>query len=329
MLTANEVKVENKLIVIKPQEDFGLIGCSQFIQSVISKIKKVAIYDQPVLITGETGTGKDVVANAIVEAGRKRKKLVKVNCGAIPASLFQSEILGASPGAYTGITRMRKGYVREASGGILFLDEIGDLSKQVQAALLRVVDNKEVSPLGSDETENVDIKIISATNKNLEEMIKNGEFREDLYERLRVTHIHLLPLRQRKEDIPVLIDYFFNYIEKKYSIEKGAFGDYGIDQFKERAMNYNWPNNIRELKNQVENSLICGTIDIPQKNKLVTFNGEDYSLKTAEKNAIVRALVAVKGIQKDAAQLLGISRRAVCYKIERHKIDIKKLKTKI
>jgi transcriptional regulator with PAS, ATPase and Fis domain len=205
-----------------------------------------------VLITGESGTGKEVVAKEIHKlSNRKDKAFITVNCGAIPEGIIESELFGHVKGSFTGATENRKGYFEAASGGTIFLDEIGELPLQTQVKFLRVIENGEYMKVGGNRTEKVDVRIIAATNKNLEQLIQNNSFREDLYYRLRSINISIPPLRERKGDIKILFDSFINQFTKRNSIEfKGI-----TNEAMEYISNYNWPGNVRQLKNFTESLL--------------------------------------------------------------------------
>ncbi|MDA8791602.1 sigma-54 dependent transcriptional regulator [Bacteriovoracaceae bacterium] len=224
--------------------------------SVISKLAKVST---PVLIRGESGTGKELVAKAIHYNGpRKDEKFVTINCGAIPENLIESELFGHEKGAFTGATERKLGKFQYASGGTLFLDEIGDISQAMQVKLLRVLQEKQFTPIGSNRVVNVDVRIIAASHKPFEEMIKEGTFREDLFYRLNVLPVYLPPLRERKSDLPHLIGYYIDYFNSVHNLE--------IKKLNEEATklleNYDWPGNIRELRNVIEHCFIMESSEV-------------------------------------------------------------------
>lgn len=231
-----------------------VIGAKHGLKGIMKMVHQVAHLESPVLLLGETGTGKEVIANAIYNLSlRKEAPFIKVNCGAIPASLLDSELFGYEKGAFTGAISRKRGRIERAQGGTLFLDEIGELSAEAQIRLLRVIQSKEIDRLGGDETIKIDIRIIAATHRNLEEMMKQKKFRADLFFRLRVFPITIPPLRDRKEDIPDLVSHF---ILKKAREMKLAMIPSPSSDTMERLMEYHWPGNIRELENAVERSLI-------------------------------------------------------------------------
>lgn len=241
-----------------------IIGKEHGLKHVMNMVKHVAEHDSPVLILGETGVGKDAIANAIHSASsRSEGSLITVNCGAIPHSLLDSELFGHEKGAFTGALSQKRGRFERANGGTIFLDEIGELPAEAQVRLLRVLQNREIERVGGIKTIPVDIRIIAATNRNLEEMVRNGQFREDLWFRLNVFPIMIPPLRARKEDIPDLVDYFLH--KKSRSLKLGKFPQLANGAI-EQLTHYHWPGNIRELENVVERALILG------KNSPVTFN---------------------------------------------------------
>ncbi len=236
----------------------SIIGNSPAIHQAIDILKQVAPTDATVLLTGESGVGKEVFATAIHEnSDRSSGAFVKVNCGALPESLLESELFGHEKGAFTGATTKRKGRFELANGGTIFLDEIGDISPQVQVKLLRVLQEREFERIGGEETITTDIRIITATNKNLLESIKQGTFREDLYYRLNVVEINIPPLRERAEDIPELMMHFLKQISNKYNKTINGF-DSDVLQ---KLLEYQWPGNIRELQNAIETAVVLSTTD--------------------------------------------------------------------
>jgi two-component system NtrC family response regulator len=291
---------------------------------------RAAQSEASILVTGESGTGKEVVANIIHHSStRKDKSFVKVNLSAIPPTLIEAELFGAVKGAYTGAIQTRKGKFEEADGGTLFLDEIGELPFDLQVKLLRALQEREITKLGSNTPTKVDIRLISATNQNLEELVRQKKFREDLYFRLNVIDIHLPPLRQRKEEIPHLIDLFikkFNRREHKQivSVSKDAIN---------LLMKYHYPGNIRELENIVERAVVLsrgdtlGTKDMPVflNENLEETHHDSFAdstlplperLNIIEKNIILHTLKKNGNNQSRAAQELGISESGLRYKIQ-------------
>ncbi len=240
----------------------SIIGRSAAIQRVFEMVDRVAPTDVSVLIQGESGTGKELIAREIHRrSARKSMPFVAINCAALPDSLIESELFGHEKGAFTGAVARRTGKFELADGGTLFLDEIGDMAPATQAKVLRVLEGRQFEPLGSHETREVDVRIICATNRDLRQAIASGEFREDLYYRIHVVHLDLLPLRERKEDIPLLLAYFGKGFADKYRIEWCGFTPAATQVL----LTYPWPGNIRELRNLVESSVVLsikGSIDV-------------------------------------------------------------------
>jgi transcriptional regulator with GAF, ATPase, and Fis domain len=265
---ARNRKLEQTLREIRNR--IQIIGQSASFLEAMKKVRDYARTDFPVLITGESGTGKDLVAMALHNlSSRKDKPFVVQNCSAIPETLLESELFGYKKGAFTGASDDKTGLLMAATGGTVFLDEIGDMSRLLQSRLLRVIQNKEIKPLGESNTHKIDIRIISATNKNLNEAVKEKTFREDLYYRLNVLPLHLPPLRERKNDIPLLLKYFI----KRESLELGHFQKRISDEALSCLVDYRWPGNIRELENFVKYILstvdgdMVGVTDLPDNYK--------------------------------------------------------------
>ncbi|MFZ8999934.1 MAG: sigma-54-dependent transcriptional regulator [Bacteriovoracaceae bacterium] len=232
------------------------VGESDVMQKVFNVISKLAKVNTPVLIRGESGTGKELVAKAIHYNGpRKDEKFVTINLAAIPDDLIESELFGHEKGAFTGATERKAGKFQYADGGTIFLDEIGDISPSMQVKLLRVLQEQSFTPVGSNRNVQVDVRIIAASHKPFEEMIKNKEFREDLFYRLNVLPVYLPPLRERKSDIPYLVNYYLNYFNSHHHMDIDAVSDEAIEILK----NYSWPGNIRELRNVIEHAFIIET----------------------------------------------------------------------
>ncbi len=302
-----------------------IIGKSKKMQKIYRLIQKCSENDATVLIRGESGTGKELVAHAIHEhSARAHKPFVTVNCAALPETLLESELFGYEKGAFTGATQRRIGKFELAGGGSIFLDEIGDINLATQAKLLRVLQNKEVYRLGSNQKLTVDVRIIAATHQNLEKMVAEGTFREDLYYRLNVFPIVLPPLRERKEDIPALVYHFVNQSPATH-IDRLALA---------QLMDYDWPGNVRELQNAIERAaIVCdGIINVedlpPHIRSASTVSHSDYQipeegiqLDEFEKKLICQALERAEGNRTRAAELLGITRRRLYSMMERFGID--------
>lgn len=303
-----------------PAQGYGdLIGNSQKMNKVIQIIERVKDNKATVFISGESGTGKELVARAIHYQGKfSRAPFISVNCGGIPENLLEAELFGYVKGAFTGADTNRDGYFQAAHGGTIFLDEIGNASLAVQSRLLRVLQEKEVVKVGSPRAEKVDVRIIAATNSNLKDLIKKKVFREDLYYRLTVVEIQVAPLRERKEDIPLLVDKFLF----KYGVE---YKDRYV-QISPNASNilqrYDWPGNIRELENVIQRAVImCDKIieveHLPPSLKFnIEFENEDLvSLKDMEKQYIRKVLNSTNNNKTKAAEILGIDRKTIRQKL--------------
>ena len=315
-----------------------IIGESLAMRGLLSLIKKVAPTDSTVLILGESGTGKELVATSIYEnCLRKNKPFIKLNCAAIPTELLESELFGHEKGAFTGATKFKPGKFDMADEGTLFLDEIGDMPLNLQSKILRVIQEKEFYRVGGSNTIKVDVRFIASTNQNLEKLVQEGKFREDLYYRLNVFTLHLPPLRERKEDLPLLVDYFLQNLSKKVEISSVAL---------QMIMAYTWPGNIRELKNIIESAAVIaedGFIEPAQLPGQITAafspdsNSKEVSLPVnlplderineIEKSMIIEALRKTGGVQVRATELLGINQRSLWHRIKKHKIDVKSIKS--
>lgn len=329
---------ENRALKTKLKERYAfdnIIYESPKMEEVMSIVSRVATSHTTILIRGESGTGKELIANAIhFSSPRAEKPFIKVNCSAIPDSLLESELFGHEKGAFTGAIQRRIGRFEEANGGTIFLDEIGDLATTTQVKLLRILQEKEFQRLGSNISIKTDVRVIAATHRNLEESMKKGLFREDLYYRLNVISIQIPPLRERKEDIPILIDYFI----KKYSKENSK-KIYDISkEAREILLRYSYPGNVRELENIIERAVVLcreeviTTQDLPfhlvegkSEEKIDTFKLDKTLpelIEELEKRLIIKALDQNQDIQTQAAKQLGISERVLRYKIKKYKIQI-------
>jgi len=329
---------ENKKLKDRLQEKFtfdNYIFNSEKMQKVINLTLRAADSNASILITGESGTGKEVITNIIhYHSKRKNNNFVKVNLSALPETLMEAELFGATKGAYTSSVEHRTGKFEEAKNGTLFLDEIGDLSLEMQVKLLRAVQEKEITKLGSNKVIKTDIRLITSTNKNLEELIKEGKFREDLYFRLNVINIETPPLRERKEDIPQLIDFFI----KKFSKSEGKTITTISKDAMSALLKYNYKGNIRELENIIERGVVMsrgetlGLEDLPvylnSKDEKTTNYFEELEsslplperLSIIEKNIILNTLKKYRNNQTKTAEELGISESGLRYKIQNLKI---------
>lgn len=285
------------------QQQYGIIGNSLEIKEILNVIRQVAPTDLTVLITGESGTGKEVIAKTIHQLSRRaHKPMISVNAGAIPEGIIESELFGHEKGAFTGAGETRKGYFELADGGTIFLDEIGELPIGTQVKFLRVLESGEYMRVGSAVPRKVDVRIIAATNKDLETEVRHGKFRADLFFRLRSINIQIPPLRERKDDIPLFIEEFSKQVCEKNNISYEGF----TEDAKELLKSYHWPGNIRELKNIIESMLIIERgkrIDAEDVRKYLKLNQEynrnlpvytHKSLEEAERELILRALLDVK-----------------------------------
>ncbi len=314
----------------------NIIGKSKAMQDIFELIRKIAPTPATVLIEGESGTGKELVAKSLhFNSPRRSAPFIAVNCSAFAESLLESELFGHEKGAFTGAMSMKKGRFELADGGTLFLDEIGELSPNLQVKLLRVLQEKTFERVGGEKTISADIRIIAATNKNLEQEVKAGRFREDLYYRLNVLYIHLPPLRERPEDIRLLSGHFI----KKYADErKSDIPVAGIDQKTGRLFyDYHWPGNVRELENAIERAVILcpsdmiSVSDLPRNFKADLTNALHFddipantslpeTLDMIEQQMIKRALKMTNHVQAHAAQLLGIGKSGLNMKIKKYNI---------
>jgi two-component system response regulator HydG len=254
------LRSENRRLKEAIEERFSfasLVGRNPMMQQLYALTERVAAVTSPALILGETGSGKELIARAIHENGaRAGRPFVAVNCAALPESLLESELFGHARGAFTGATQPRRGLFLEADGGTLFLDEIGDMPLALQAKLLRVIESSEVRPVGSDTPRRFDVRLIAATHRNLEELVRAGQFREDLYFRLKVVALRIPPLRQRRDDLPLLVEHFLRQV-------KGRVPMSPVESFAPEAvrilMEHSWPGNVRELQHLVEGFVVTGT----------------------------------------------------------------------
>lgn len=308
-----------------------IIGRSKVMQEVFGLIAQVADSNTSVLIRGETGTGKELVARAIhLQSPRRNGAFVQVNCAAMPDTLVESELFGHEKGAFTGALYKRQGRFVEADGGTIFLDEVGELSAAAQVKLLRVLQERQFQPLGSSRTVNVNVRIITATNRNLEEDVSSGRFRADLYYRLNVFPIYLPPLRERGNDIILLADHFVLKFEKEQGKTVRRISPSAL----EALLSYNWPGNVRELENCIERSVLLTKGDTVESGYLppslqMKGHGEKKKeqdklgalIEAQERSLIVDALKETRGNQSQAAKILGTTKRIIQYKISKLGID--------
>lgn len=332
------LREEKDIYLQELQENFRLIGASPLMHELFQHIEEVAKTSAKVLIMGETGTGKELVARSIHHnSPRKGKPYLKLNCAAIPSELLESEIFGHRKGAFTGAVSDRKGKFLEADGGTLFLDEIGDMSIHLQAKLLRVLEDNEVEMIGDNTPRKVDVRLIAATNRNLEKLIEEGKFREDLYYRLNVFKIRIPPLRERPEDILPLAHHFLKAFSEAHNKS--------VVSIKRRAsallMNYNWPGNVRELRNVIEKIVIsaqASEIDIDEVRSALETNPANASMRLPivgdqvitlkgalhdfEKSYILSALDKYNWKMQATANVLGIDRSNLFKKMRQHGIKI-------
>ena len=311
-------------------DNYGIIGRSRAMEEIIHRAERVAATKSTVLLTGETGTGKELVARAIHNRSAQRDMpLIKVNCAAIPESLLESDLFGHVRGAFTGAAATKKGKFALADGGSIFLDEIGTMTAAPQSKLLRVLQERDFEPLGSERTEKVDVRVIAATNRDLRQMVAEGRFQEDLFYRLNVIPIHLPPLRERREDIPSLVEHFLS----KHAHRIGRRIDRIDDGALAALQQYDWPGNVRELENTIERAVVLSVGPVistravsvtgaatPQTTGLPTLKLRQ-NIEWVERETIRRALENARGIKKDAAALMGISQRALSYYLNKYRID--------
>ena len=312
----------------------SFIGQCPEIKRVFEIVTKVARTRSSVIITGETGTGKELIAGSIhYNSDRSDKPFVRVNCAALPESLLESELFGYERGAFTGADKTRIGRFEQADGGSIFLDEVADMSLYTQAKVLRVLQEREFERVGSNQTVKTDVRIISATNRDLFQLMENGGFREDLFYRLNVINIHLPPLRERGEDIRLLVQFF---VRKYAQLVNRRIRGVHREAF-QMLSEYHWPGNIRELENTIERAVLMAEGDVIMPDELeIYFNrrsltpGADnlqlsippggVNLETVEKSLIIQALEQTQWVQKDAAVLLNVTSRVLNYKIKRFEI---------
>ena len=332
-LDHQRLRTEYRYLLSERDEQFGhygIIGRSRAMEDVIRRAERVAETKSTVFITGETGTGKELVARAIHDRSAQRDMpLIKVNCAAIPDTLLESELFGHVRGAFTGATATKKGKFALADGGTIFLDEIGTMPLPLQSKLLRVLQEREVEPLGTERPDPVDLRVIAATNRDLRQMVADGRFQEDLFYRLNVIPIDIPPLRKRREDVPPLIEHFV----KKHAQRTGRRIERVDDGVLAAWQQYDWPGNVRELENAIERAVVLSagpviTADAvslvgaatPQASGLPSLKLRQ-NIEWVERETIRRALENAGDVKKDAAVLLGISQRALSYYLAKYRLD--------
>ncbi len=332
-----KLKIENIELKkkLKEKEEIEIIGESKAIKEAISLLKKVALLDTTVLLIGESGTGKELFARKIHVESKRRGPFVPVNCAAIPRELLENELFGSEKGAFTGAVARKIGKFEVANGGTLFLDEISELDFDLQAKLLRAIEFKEIERLGGIRPIKVEVRIIVATNKDLKKLLDEGKFREDLYYRISTFPIYLPPLRERKEDILILADYFLEKFKKAFNKKDLYFSE----EVKKFFLEYSWPGNVRELENAIERASILADKEISldsfqfplREERMKDFLSlpKDISLKEAtqtftrkiERYLIEDVLKETKGDKKKAAKILKISRKTLYKKLKELKIE--------
>ena len=328
------LREENIRLKEEVQRDYDLeniVAKSEAMRKIFDLIKKVARYKSSVLITGESGTGKELVARAIhYNSDRKDKPLISINCGAIPENLLESELFGHVKGAFTDAVRTKKGLFEMANQGTMFLDEVGELPQSLQVKLLRVLQDGEIRRVGDTDSFKVDVSLIAATAKDLDSEVKNGRFREDLYYRLNVLPIHLPPLRERKEDIPSLVEHFIALYNKKLGLRIKGTSEGALERF----LQYAWPGNVRELENIIERGMILAEKDTIGLEALPIYVQEGSqstpvpsglsikkNAKEMEIKLIKEALKKTRGNRLQAARILEISHKTLLYKLKEYGLE--------
>lgn len=329
-----DLKIEELSKLLDSDRSFhGMIGRTPVMQKVFEIIEKAAQSDAPVVIYGETGTGKELAAHAIHEMGRRREgPYIQLNCAALNESLLESELFGHVKGAFTGAYSHRKGYFEAAHGGDLFLDEIGDVPLSIQVKLLRTLETKKFERVGDHHSIKVDVRIITASNRNLEQLVSEGKFREDFFFRINVIPIHLPPLRDRIDDVPLLVEHFIRQLAKRSGKRISGLSADAMELF----MNHRWPGNVRELRSVLEYAFVIaekGLIDPGHVPLRIQEGGANRSCLPAaqrdtgrdEKAALVAALVRCGGNQTQAARMLGVNRVTVWNRIRKYGVDLRRL----
>jgi two-component system response regulator PilR (NtrC family) len=338
-LRSKDLEVENKQLKREMQKEYSfqnLVGNSEKMHQIYELVKRVSQSPTNVLITGESGTGKEMVAKAIhVNGPLKNKPFVTVNCGAIPENLMESEMFGHKKGSFTGAIQDKVGLFEVADGGTLFLDEVGELPLSIQVKLLRAIQERVIRRVGATDDQKIDVRIIAATNRDLEEMIRNGTFREDLFYRLNVIHIRVPPLRERADDIVLLAKHFLQKYNQRLNRNINGISDEAMKVLKK----YDYPGNVRELENIIERTVALEVgatilpeslppfVNTPSGRKLAsTYEieiGEDgidleKIMGQMEKELLIKAIHKANGVKKKAAKILGITFRSMRYRCDKY-----------
>ena len=333
LLETVSLKEENRRLRARLADTFStssVIGNAPPLKSVLERVNQVAPTDVTVLLEGESGTGKEKIANLIHENSRRKdRSFVKVNCGALTKSILESELFGVVKGAFTGADRDRTGLFEAAQGGTIFLDEIGEMDLESQVRLLRVIEEREVMRVGSTQAVPIDVRIIAATNRDLLDQVDTGEFREDLYYRLAVIRLELPPLRKRKEDIPLLFNYFVTEFNEKYMKSVTGLSPELLEFFQQ----YDWPGNIRQFRNVLEGMVVMATEDVlelkdlpgnisrtPARRNMSEEIKPGISMEDYEKAIIEKNLAHFGGNREQTAKALGISERTLYRKIKEYSL---------
>jgi len=323
------IEEENRLMRTIGGNDIGIIGNSEPIERLRTMVKRIAPTQITALLLGESGTGKEVTANAVhIASDRQKKPFVAINCASIPETLLESELFGFEKGAFTGAVRTTKGKIECAEGGTLFLDEIGDMPFNLQAKLLRFLQEKKIERLGGRQEIDVDVRVVCATNQNLEEMVANKTFREDLFYRVSEITLNIPPLRDRDEDVLILAQYFLQRYSLEYKSNVKSFSEDGLSAIKA----HKWPGNIRELQNKVKSSVIMSTGTQVTAMDLGFFDHVDKDLELslnlrqvreqAESIAIQKAYALAEGNMSKCSELLGVTRPTLYSLIEKYSLSI-------
>lgn len=326
---ANQLRCTNQNLSERISEQnqlVDIIGHAPCMQKVFNRIERVSATTATVLISGESGTGKELAARALHQLSpRSKQPFIAINCGAIPENLAESELFGATKGAFTGAMQDKQGKFAAAHQGTIFLDEVGELSLNVQTKLLRLLQEGVVTPIGATKEQAVDVRVIAATHKNLPQMVQDGVFREDLYYRLNVVPLHMPPLRERQEDIPRLIEHFLARFSRTYQIKPPELSS-SLLKF---LLNYDWPGNVRQLSNTLEQYvLLQDEAEVTQglglssktANTLFTLPSDGLNWDAFEKDCLLQALNREAGNKTQAAKLLGLNYKQFLYRLEKHSL---------